>query len=102
MVMSPAGVVETTMVEVGGMVSVKEGAIVFEIDPVAIVTTPGRIIIVGISGEFCLTHRRGGIVTPGIRRSGCIDNGCGSRVGRTYIDVRNGYAYSDVCTDENL
>lgn len=102
MVTSPTAMVESPMVEVGGMVSVEEGAIVFKIDPVAIVTPPGRIIIIGISGEFCFTLRRGGIVTPGISRGGCVDRGCGSSVGRTYIDVRNGYVYTDVCSDENL
>ena len=103
-VASPTGVVETAMVEIGGVVSVEDRAIVFEIDPVAIVTTPGRIIIVGISGEFRFTDCRGGIVTPGINRSGSrsIDNGCGSCVCRTHINVRNGDAYADVCSYEDL
>ena len=94
--------IEPTMIEISGMVSVEEGAIVFEINPVAIVTTPGRIIIVSIAGEVCFTYGRSGVVTPIINRNGCggVDSGAGND--GTYINPRDRYADTNMRTDEYL
>ena len=109
MVASPTVVVEAAMVEVSGVVSIEKGAIVFEIDPVAIVTTPCGIIIIGVSGIFRFAYSGCGIVSAIINRSGCVFgllyiDGCGGgcSVGGADINMRNGYADTKMCADENL
>lgn len=112
-VMFPAGVIESAVIEVSGVVSVEEGAIVFEIDPVAIVTTPGRIVVVSISGEVCFTDRRIGVVAAvcgsrfSVGRIGfSVDGGrcgvyrCGN--GSAHINAGSGYPETDMRTDDDL
>jgi hypothetical protein len=84
MFMFKTGMIEPTMVEICGMVSIEERAIVFEIDPVAIVTAPGRIVIIGISGEICFDDGRTGIIAACVYRGACVDHGCG--YSGSYID----------------
>ena len=96
------GVVKMTAMEVSPVVSFKERTVVFEIEAVPVVTVPGRIVIVGISGEIGFTDRRSSIITVRIDRrgriSGTVDNGCGS----CYNDTGNRNPESDVCTNEYL
>ncbi len=99
-VMFPMCVVKCPMIEVSGVVSVEERAIVFEIDPVAKVTIPGRITIIGISWEICFDDRRSGVVAICINRSGCIDNGCGD--GGADINPGSGYTETYMRTDDYL
>jgi hypothetical protein len=57
--------IEPAMIEVSGMISIEERTIVLEIDPVAIVTAPGRIVIISISGEIGFDDGGSGIVARG-------------------------------------
>ena len=99
-VMFPMCVVKCPMIEVSGVVSVEERAIVCEIDPVAKVTIPGRIIIIGISGEIGFDDGRSGVIAICINRSGCIDNGCGDR--GADINAGCGYTETYMRTDDYL
>jgi hypothetical protein len=76
--MSPAVMVEPAMIKIGGVVSVKERAIVFKINPVAVVTIPDRVIIISIPGKVGFAYCGGGIIAT------CIDNRC--RNGGSYIN----------------
>jgi hypothetical protein len=87
--MCPPGVIEPTMIEICGVISVESATIVFEIDPVMIVTIPGRIIVVSIARELCFDHSRSGIVPPCINRSGSNI----SRSGRIYSGCRDSGSY---------
>jgi len=51
--------VKSSAAEVGSIVPFEIRTIVFVIDTVAVVTTPCRIVIVNISGEFILVHNGG-------------------------------------------
>lgn len=99
-VMFPMGMVEATVVEVSGVVSVEEGAIVFKIDPVAIVTTPGRIVIVSISGVICFTYFRSGVVATVICGGRCGVYGCGN--GSAHINTGSRDPETNMRTDEYL
>jgi hypothetical protein len=56
-------VVKTSMVEISGMISFEERAIMGEVETIPIVAVPGRIIIIGISGKISFADGRGGIVS---------------------------------------
>ena len=98
--MFPMCVVKCPMIEISGVVSVEEGAIVFEINPVVKVTIPGRIIIISIAGEICFDDGGSGIVAICIDRSGRIDNGCGDR--GADINVGNRNTDTNMRTDDYL
>ena len=100
MFMFKTGMIEPTMVEICGMVSIEERAIVFEIDPVAIVTGRGRVVIIGIAGEICFAYGGSGIVASGINRCWGVDYGGGD--GGAYINPGSGYAETDMRTDDYL
>jgi hypothetical protein len=97
------GVVEMTAVKVGPVVSFKERTVVFEVETIPVVTIPGRVVIVGITGEIGFTNSRSGIIAIGINRYGCgriggtVNNGCGSD-----HDTGGRNPKSYVCTDEYL
>ena len=65
----PSSMVETTAIEVGSVVSFKEGTIVTVVNPVAIVTIPGRVVIIDISGVFGFTNSGRCIVAAAVRGS---------------------------------
>ena len=89
--MCEPGVVKTTAVEVCSVLPFEEGAVVCEIEPVPVVAVPGRIIIIGISGEIGFTDSRCGIVATLIhRRSGSVCIGIDDRA--RGIDPGCGYA----------
>ena len=73
--------VETTAVEIGPVISFKPGTIVFEVDAVAIVAAPGRVVIISVPGEIGFTDCGSGIIAIRINRCGC------GRIGGT---VNNG------------
>jgi hypothetical protein len=86
------GVVEMTAVKVGPVVSFKERTVVFEVETIPVVTIPGRVVIVGITGEIGFTNSRSGIIAIGINRYGCgSDHDTGGRNPKSYV-----------CTDEYL
>ena len=87
--MYPVGVIEPAMIEICGVISVESAPIMFEIDPVMIVTIPGRIIVVSIAGELGFDNGRSGIVTPRINGSGCNIG----RSGRIYHRCRYSGSY---------
>jgi hypothetical protein len=97
------GVVEMTAIEVGPVVSFKERTVMCEVETIPVVTIPGRVVIVGVSGKLRFTDRRSGIITVRINRSGCgrisstVNNGRGS-----YNDTRSRNPESNVCANENL
>ena len=97
------GVVKMTTIKVGPVVPFKERTVVFEVETVPVVAVPGRIAIVGISGELGFTDGRSGIITVRIDRcgrghiSGTVNNGCGS-----YNDTGNRNPESDMCANEYL
>jgi hypothetical protein len=97
------GVVEMTAIEVGPVVSFKERMVMCEIETIPVVTVPGRVVIVGVSGELRFTDRRSGIITVRIdgsgywRISGTVNNGRGS-----YNETRSRNPESNVCANENL
>lgn len=98
------GVVKMTTIKVGPVVSFKERTVVFEVETIPVVAVPGRIAIVGVSGELGLTDGGSGIVTVCINRRGggrirgTVNNG----YGRCYHDTGNRNPESDVCADEYL
>jgi hypothetical protein len=102
-VVNKPDVVEMTTIEVAPVVSFKQRTVVFEVETISVVTVPGRIVIIGISGEIGFTNRRSGIITVCVNRCGCgricgtVNNGCGS-----YHDTGNRNPESDVCANEYL
>ena len=96
------GVVEMVATEVGPVISFKERMVVLEVETVPVMTIPGRIVIVGISGEISFTDRGSCIITVCINRcgriSGTVDNGCGS----CYNDTGNRNPEPGVCANEYL
>jgi len=92
--MCPAGMVETTMIEIGGVVSVKERAIVFKVEPVMVVPVPGGVIIISIAGKVGFAYCGGGIIAT------CIDNGC--RYGGSYINPGGWNAEANTGADKYL
>jgi hypothetical protein len=99
-VMLETGMIEPAMVEICGVVSIEERPIVFVIDPVAIVTAPGRIVIIGVSGEIGFDNGGSGIVATCIYRSGGVDNGSG--YGGSYIDPGSWNTETDMRAYEYL
>lgn len=99
-VMCPTGMVEPTMIEIGGMVSVKERAIVFKVEPVTVVPVPGGVIIISVAGKICFDDIRSGIIATCIDRGRRIDNGC--RYGGSYINPGSGHPETDTGADEYL
>jgi hypothetical protein len=81
------GVVKMTTIEVASVVSFKERTVVVEVETVPVVAVPGRVVIVGISGEIGFANGGSGIIAIRIYRcgriSGTVNNWCGSdnRVG---------------------
>ena len=69
-VVCESGVIKPTVVEIGPMISLEEGAIVFEVEPVPVVSVPGGIIIISISGEIGFDDCGSGIVAICIYGSG--------------------------------
>jgi hypothetical protein len=53
---APSSMIEATAGEVSPVVSLEEGAIVTEVYPVTIVTIPGRVVIIGITGVIRFTN----------------------------------------------
>ena len=92
--MCPAGVVKTSVVEVSSVVSFKERAIVFKVEPVMVVTIPGGVIIIGIAGKICFAYCGGGIIAT------CIDNGC--RYGGSYVNPGSWNAEPNAGADKYL
>ncbi len=97
------GVVEMPAMEVSPVVSFKERTVVFEIEPIPVVPVPGRIVIVGVSGEIGFTDSRRGIVTIRVNRCGCrriggtVNNGRGSD-----YDAGGRYPEAEVCAYKDL
>jgi len=94
------GMVEPSMIEIGGVFSVKEGAIVFKVDPITVVTVPGGVIIISIPGEICFDDIRSSIITTCIDRGRCIDNRCSD--GSSYINPGCGHPETNMRADEYL
>ena len=67
----PPGMVEATAIEVFPVVPLEIRAIVCEVVPIAVVTVPGGIVIVGVAREVCFTDSRVGIVSAFIDGGGC-------------------------------
>lgn len=67
--------VEPAAIEVVPVVSFEIGAIVFEVEAVAIVAVPGGVVIVGVAGEFGLADGRSCIVSTLVHRGGFINGG---------------------------
>jgi len=101
----PTSVVKASAIEIGSVVSFKPGTIVLEVDPVAVVTGPGRVVVIDITGVLGFTNFGGGIIAAAISRSGLIIGGIrllvyGSRSGvnrsRCNIHPRTGDTKADV------
>lgn len=96
------GVVKMTTIEVPSVVSFKEGTVVFEVETVPVVTVPGRVVIIGISGEIGFTNCGSGIVAIRIDRcgriSGTVNNGCRN----SNYDPGSRYPEAEVCIYEYL
>jgi hypothetical protein len=60
-------IVKTTTVKISGIPSFKERPIVSIVIVIPIVTVPGRIIIISISGEFVIIRHRAGSIGISIR-----------------------------------
>jgi hypothetical protein len=60
-VMFEPGVVKSTMVEVSPVVSFEERTVVCEVETIMVVTVPGRIVIISVSGEIRFTNSRSDI-----------------------------------------
>jgi hypothetical protein len=87
----PTFVVKTTAaVEERPVISLEPGTIVLEVDVVAIVTVPGRVVIINITGELGLTNLRGGIVASIISRCGLLIDRFGLFVYRCRRGVNRG------------
>jgi hypothetical protein len=106
-------VVEPAAIEVGSVGSFKPGTVVSEVDTVAIVAAPGRVVIVGIPGELRFTNLGGGIVATAVDRGRLIVHRLvvhrcgllidGSRSGvdgcRSHIYPGAGDTKTNVCVD---
>ncbi len=90
-------------IEVSPVVSFEERTVVFEVEMIPVVAIPGRIVIVGISGEIGFTDSRSGIVTFRVNRcrcrriSGTVDKGRGSD-----CDPGRRYPEAEVCVYKYL
>ncbi len=93
-------VVKTTAVEISPVVPFEERTVVFEVETIAVVAVPGRIIIICISGEISFTDRRCGIVSACIYRSGGICAGVYDR--RSDIDPGYRYPHANAGGDKYL
>ena len=87
-VMCEPCVVEATMIEISPVVSFEERTIVFEVETIAVVTVPGRVVIVGIAGEIGFDHCGSGIVSACVNGSGSDIAGINNR--RMNIDSWRG------------
>ena len=74
------GAVKAAVVKICPMVSFEYRAIVFEVEPVAIVAVPGGVVIIGVSGEIGFAGRGSGIISAGVYGCGWIISGCGGDV----------------------
>jgi len=85
----PTSVVKTPAIEVSSVVSFEEGAVVSEVDPVAVVTIVGRVVVVSVAGVFGLANIRSGIVTT-VAILGLVVYGCGLGINRCGSGVNGG------------
>ena len=94
----PSRVVKPATVEIGSVVSFEERAGVLEVDPVAVVAVPGRVVIVDITGVVGFTNG-GRCIVAVIGGSGLFVYRCGGGVNRSRCDVYPGAgnAKTDVC-----
>jgi len=95
------GVVKMTAIEVSPVVPFKERTVVFEVKTIPVVAVPGRIIIVGVSGEVGFYDSRSGKIAICINRRRC------GRIGGTVNngsdnDPGCGNPEADVCANEYL
>ena len=78
-------VVEAAMREISPVVPFEERTVVFEVETIPVVTVPGRIVIISISGEIRFKNGRSRIVSACVYRSGsdiaAIYYGCGRNKG---------------------
>ena len=100
--MIKTGSVKMTTIKVGPVVSFKQRTVVFEVETIPVVTVPGRVVIIGVSGELGFTDRRSGIITVCINRCGRISLTVNNRCGCCYNDTGNRNPESDVCANEYL
>jgi hypothetical protein len=63
MVVAPTVMVEATAIEIPPVFSFKVGTIVLEVDAIAIVATPGGVLIVDVAGVLGFTNGRRRIVS---------------------------------------
>jgi len=97
--MLPAPVIEAAAIEIGPVVSFEIWPVVGEVNAVAVVTVPGWIVIIGISGEIGLACGGRCIVAAVIFRRGgrrigiTVNNGGGN--GGGYNDSRSGNPEAD-------
>jgi hypothetical protein len=94
------GVVKTSVVEVGPVISFEEGAVMCKVEPIMIVPIPCGVIIVGVAGKISFDDVRSGIIATCIDRGRSIDNGC--RYGGSYINPGGRNAETDTGADEYL
>ena len=87
--------VKPSVEEISPMVSFEDGAVVFEVYAIPVVTVPYRIIVIDVSGEIGFTDGRIGIIAAVIDGSRLIDNGRGYRRGCNK-DPGMGYAEAKV------
>ena len=81
-------VVEAAAREISPVVSFEERTIVFEVETIPVVTVPGRIVVVRVSGEIGFTDGGGRIVSARVYRSG--SNVAGINYRRMDIDPWRG------------
>jgi len=89
----PTAVVKTPAIEVSSVVSFEEGTVVREVDPVAVVTIVGRVVVVCIAGVFGFANIRSGIVTTVVLvvyGCGLCINRCGSGVNGSRSNIHPG------------
>jgi hypothetical protein len=84
----PPCVVKAPTIEIGPVVSFEIRPVVGVVYPIAIVTAPGRIVIIDITGEFGFAGCGRGIVPAII--CGIVVNRCGRRVDRCGRRVNGG------------
>ena len=66
------GVVKMSTVEIFPVIPFERGAIVSVVEPIAIVSFPGRIVIIGITREIIFIHNRGWSISLLVYRSRSI------------------------------
>src|SRR5579871_4386772 len=83
-VMFEPRVVKTFVTEVSSMLPLEVRTVVFKIEAIPVVTVPGGIVIVGISGEIGFADGRSGVVSASVYGSRCVCAGVYNR--RSDID----------------